>query len=170
MRDFPRPHNVKIVRSLLRISNYYRRFIKDFAKIAAPLNRLLRKDQKFLWTDAFEQAFKALKDALISAPILAFPNFSETFHLYTDASNEGIGATLDQFHDGKDVTMQGEILMMQNVITALLREKHLQLFLASRNLHPIFMVANLFCIPIIIRLNGLWQLQTLLEDWLNGLY
>ena len=105
VRDFPRPHNVKTVRSFLGISNYYRRFIKDFAKIAAPLNRLLRKDQKFLWTDACEQAFKALKEALISAPILAFPNFSETFHLYTDASNDGIGATLGQFHDGKDVAI-----------------------------------------------------------------
>lgn len=105
MRDFPRPHNVKTVRSFLGISNYYRRFVKDFAKIAAPLNRLLRKDQKFLWTDAYEEAFKALKDALTSAPILAFPNFNKTFHLYTDASNEGLGATLDQFQDGKDVAI-----------------------------------------------------------------
>ena len=105
VRDFRRPNNVKTVRSFLGISNYYRRLIKDFAKIAAPLNRLLRKDQKFLWTDACEQAFKALKDALISAPILAFPNFRDTFHLYTDALNEGIGATLGQFHDGKDVAI-----------------------------------------------------------------
>ena len=50
-RDFPRPHNVKTVRSFLGLANYYRRFIKDFAKIASPLNQLLRKDHKFIWTD-----------------------------------------------------------------------------------------------------------------------
>ena len=63
----------------------------DFAKIGSPLSQLLLKDSKFVWTDACEQAFKAWKDALSSAPILAFPDFHETFYLYTDASNEGRG-------------------------------------------------------------------------------
>ena len=87
------------------LANYYRRFIKDFAKIASPLNQLLRKDHKFLWTDAFEQAFKALKEALVSAPILAFADFKETFHLYTDASNEGLGVTLGQIQNGREVAI-----------------------------------------------------------------
>ena len=105
VRDFPRPHNVKTVRSFLGLANYYRRFVKDFAKIAAPLNKLLRKDQKFDWTTACEEAFKALKGALTSAPILAFPDFKEPFHLFTDASNEGIGATLGQIQNGKEVAI-----------------------------------------------------------------
>ena len=105
VRDFPRPHNVKTVRSSLGLANYYRRFIKDFAKIASPLNKLLRKDQKFIWTDSCEQAFKALKDALISAPILAFPDFKEQFHLYTDASNEGLGVTLGQIQNNREVAI-----------------------------------------------------------------
>lgn len=87
------------------LANYYRRFIKDFAKIASPLNQLLRKDHKFLWTDAFEQAFKALKEALVSTPILAFADFKETFHLYTDASNEGLGVTLGQIQNGREVAI-----------------------------------------------------------------
>ena len=105
VRDFPRPHNIKTVQSFLGLANYYRRFIKDFAKIAAPINQLLRKNHKFLWTDACEQAFKALKDALTSAPILAFPNFKEPFHLYTDASNDGIGVTLGQIQEGREVAI-----------------------------------------------------------------
>ena len=105
VRDFPRPHNVKTVRSFLGLANYYRRFIKDFAKIASPLNQLLRKDHKFVWTDSCEQAFKALKDALISAPILAFPDFTEQFHLYTDASNEGLGVTLGQIQNNREVAI-----------------------------------------------------------------
>ena len=68
--------------------------MKDFAKIAAPLNQLLRKDHKFDWTAACEQAFIALKHALTSETSLVFPDFKEPFHLFTDASNEGIGATL----------------------------------------------------------------------------
>lgn len=93
--SFPLP------RSFLGLANYYRRFIKDFSKIAAPLNKLLRKDQKFVWTDICEQAFETLKAALVCAPTLAFPDFKETFQLFTDASNEGIGATLGQIQDGK---------------------------------------------------------------------
>ena len=105
VRDFPCPHSVKTVRSFLGLANYYRRFIKDFAKIVSPLNQLLRNDHKFLWTDACEQAFKALKEALISAPILAFPDFKETFHLYTDVSNEGVGVTLGQLQNGREVAI-----------------------------------------------------------------
>lgn len=77
----------------------------DFAKIGSPLNQLLCKDSKFVWTDACEQAFKALKDALFSAPILAFPDFHETFHLYTDTSNEGIGVTLGQIQNDGEVAI-----------------------------------------------------------------
>ena len=105
VRDFPRHNSVKTVRSFLGLANYYQRFIKDFAKIASPSNQLLRKDHKFLGTDACEQAFKALKEALISAPILAFPDFKETFQLYTDASNEGVGVTLAQIQNGREVAI-----------------------------------------------------------------
>ena len=105
VRDFPRPHNVKTTRSFLGLANYYRRFVKDFAKIAAPLNNLLRKQQKFVWTDSCDIAFQTLKEALISAPILAFPDFTAIFYLYTDASTDGLGATLGQLQNGKEVVI-----------------------------------------------------------------
>ena len=100
---FSRPHNVKTVRSFLGLANYYHHFVKDFSKIATPLNQLLHKDHKFVWTDTCEKALNALKEALTTAPILAFPDFKEPFHLYTDASNEGIGTTLGQIQNGKEV-------------------------------------------------------------------
>ena len=105
VKDFLRPHNIKTVWSFLGLANYYRRFIKDFAKIVSPLNQLLRKNHNFVWTNACEEAFKALKDALISAPILAFPDFKEPFHLYTDASSEGIGVTLGQIQNNRKVAI-----------------------------------------------------------------
>lgn len=105
VKNFLRPHNVKTVRSFLGLANYYRRFIKDFAKLAAPLNKLLRKDQKFAWTPLCEEAFEALKSSLTSTPILAFPDFTQPFHLFVDASNDGVGATLGQIQDGKEVAI-----------------------------------------------------------------
>ena len=65
----------------------------------------MRKDSKFVWTDACERAFKALKDALFSVPILAFPDFHETFHLYTDKSNKGIGVTLGHVQNDGEVVI-----------------------------------------------------------------
>lgn len=107
VREFPRPHNVKTVRFFLGLANYYmyHRFIKDFAKTAAPLNQLLRKNHKILWTDTCERAFKTLKHALASALIITFPGFKKTFHLYTGASNDGIGVTLGQIQNGREVAI-----------------------------------------------------------------
>ena len=65
----------------------------------------MHKDSKFVCTDACERAFKALKGALFSTPILAFPDFHETFHLHTDASNKGIGVTLGHIQDDGEVAI-----------------------------------------------------------------
>ena len=72
--DFPRPKSAKEVRSYLGLCSYYRRFIKDFAKIANPLNALLKKDVKFKWTETCENSFITLKEKLTSAPVLAYPD------------------------------------------------------------------------------------------------
>ena len=96
VNDFPRPRDLKRVRSFLGLASYYRRFIPEFSKIAAPLYCLTRKDAPFIWTDACEKAFVELKTLLTNAPILAFPNFSRDFHLETDASGLGLGAVLSQ--------------------------------------------------------------------------
>lgn len=82
------------MKSYLGLANYYRRFLKDFPKIVSPLNQLPCKDHKFLWTDACEQAFKALKRGTYKCPHFSISRFQGTFHLYTDASNEGVGIIL----------------------------------------------------------------------------
>ncbi|CAI5527997.1 unnamed protein product [Closterium sp. Naga37s-1] len=94
------PMDQRGVREFLECTSYYRRFIKAYAKVAHPLTQLLHNDHPFEWLDKCEKAFNALKLALISPPILTFPDFSEPFILQTDFSATALGAILAQM-DGK---------------------------------------------------------------------
>ena len=96
VQEFPVPNTQRDVRSFLGLANYYRKFVKDFAKIAFPLNRLLAKQVPFQWTNECQDAFERLKQALTSPPILAFPDFDREFILYTDASSTAISYILGQ--------------------------------------------------------------------------
>jgi hypothetical protein len=96
VKEFPVPRNVTQLRGFLGLASYYRRFIKDFSKIANPLNKLLRKDAPFVWAAAQQQSFDLLKTHLTQAPILAYPKFDQEFLLLTDASTLGLGAILAQ--------------------------------------------------------------------------
>lgn len=102
--DIPPPQNPKEVRSFLGIAGWYRRFVKDFSTIIAPLTRLTQKNVKFIWTEECNKSFELIKNQLVSAPILTCPDFSKPFVLQTDASAFGIGAVLtQQFEDGEKV-------------------------------------------------------------------
>ncbi len=91
-----------MVREFLGIAGYYRRFIPNFSKVARPLHDLTRQDAPFLWTTSCQDSFEALKDKLVSPPVLAYPCFSKPFVLHTDASGVGLGAVLEQVQeDGK---------------------------------------------------------------------
>lgn len=110
---WPRPRNVSELRSFLGFASYYRRFVEGFAKMAAPLHRLVaelcgsrsrRASGRALaeaWSDDCEQSFESLKGKLVSAPVLAYANFSLPFILEVDASYSGLGAVLSQEQDGK---------------------------------------------------------------------
>ena len=102
VRNFPRPKNRKQIRSFLGLTGYYRKFIKDYGKIAGPLNKLTSTNVDFSWGDQQEIAFDKLKNLLINPPVLIYPNFQEEFILTTDASGTGIGAVLSQIREGKD--------------------------------------------------------------------
>jgi len=78
---------------------YYRKFIKDFAKLAHPLFNLLKKDVKFVWNNLTEERFNLLKKKLISSPILKYPDYDKGFIIRTDASLEGVGGILLQKND-----------------------------------------------------------------------
>ena len=101
---FPRPHNIKTLRSFLGLASYYRKFIAHFSKIAQPLTRMLTKkflQKKFKWSDDCEDAFQQLKIKLTSTPVLALPQFNKPFHIFTDASKFAVGCILEQVQDGQ---------------------------------------------------------------------
>lgn len=102
VKDWPQPENVTDVRSFLGTANYYRRFCKDFASIAAPLHRLTDKGARFVWQAEHQQAFDHIKSMLCTAPVLAYPVANAPIILDTDASLTGIGAVLSQVIDGQE--------------------------------------------------------------------
>ncbi|RVW21113.1 Retrovirus-related Pol polyprotein from transposon 412 [Vitis vinifera] len=97
----PSPTNVKGVRQFLGHARFYRRFIKDFSKLAMPLCELLVKDAKFIWDDRCQRSFEELKIFLTTAPIVRAPNWQLPFEVMCDASDFAIGAVLRQREDGK---------------------------------------------------------------------
>ena len=96
------PSTIKGVREFLGFTGYYRRFVPDYSTVAQPLVRLLGKDCKFKWTDACQDAFKALRALLIKAPVLAFPKEDLPYIVDTDASDYGIGGVLSQCIEGTE--------------------------------------------------------------------
>ncbi len=96
VQDWPTPHTVKGVRAFLGLASYYRRYIPNFAAVAAPLTGLTKKDAKMVWGDDCEQAFLALKKAPVQPPMLAYPTRDGQFVLSTDASDMGMSAVLEQ--------------------------------------------------------------------------
>ncbi|RVW58968.1 Retrovirus-related Pol polyprotein from transposon 17.6 [Vitis vinifera] len=97
----PSPTTIKGVRQFLGHVGFYRRFIKDFSKLARPLYELLVKDAKFVWDDRCQQIFEELKLLLTTAPIVRAPNWQLPFEVMCDANDFAIGAVLWQREDGK---------------------------------------------------------------------
>ncbi|GKE58711.1 reverse transcriptase domain-containing protein, partial [Tanacetum coccineum] len=91
----PPPTNIKGVRSFLRHAGFYRRFIKDFSKIARPLTKLLEKDTPFEFDDECQKAFELLKEKLTYAPVIVSPDWNLPFKLMCDASDFTVGVVLD---------------------------------------------------------------------------
>jgi hypothetical protein len=93
---WPSPQNTKDLRSFLGMASYYRKFMRHFGIISQPLNILLKKGSMFIWTAVHEKAFQTLKQALMTIPVLALPDFIKPFIIETDASEMGVGAVLMQ--------------------------------------------------------------------------
>ena len=91
----------KEVRAFLGLASYYRRFIRNFAKVAAPISDLLQKDQELFWTTEAEQAVKSLKEAITTAPVLQIADPNKPFTITTDASGIAVGAVLEQEAEDK---------------------------------------------------------------------
>ena len=100
--NWPVPKNLSELRAFLGTVGYYRQYVDGFASTARPLTKLTGKDTKFQWSEECQVAFNSLKQALISAPVLGYPDPALEYILDTDASLEGIGAVLSQVQGGKE--------------------------------------------------------------------
>ena len=92
--ELPRSKIVKEVQKFLGLANYYRRFVKNFAKLAKPLYKLVRKDEKWIWEEEQEVAFKKLKRVFTTRPVLVVPNLDKEMRIEADASEYATGGVL----------------------------------------------------------------------------
>ena len=99
MQNFPAPKSVTEVRRWLGLSGYYRRFVKDYSKLAHPLTELTKKDTPFEWTAGAQEAMDKIKEALLQQAVLYYPRLDREFTLNTDASKHSISSILSQKDD-----------------------------------------------------------------------
>ncbi|KAI5392337.1 hypothetical protein KIW84_076932 [Lathyrus oleraceus] len=136
--NWPVPRNVKGVRGFLGLTDYYRKFIRDYGKLAKPLTELTKKDV-FQWGKDAQRAFDLLKQKLIAAPILALPNFEKEFVIECDASGTGLGANLSQekkpiayFSKSLDVRNLAKSAYEKELMACVLAIQHWRLYLLGR--------------------------------------
>src|SRR2546430_10764537 len=102
VKNYPIPTNLTELCAALGLFSYYRKFIKDFSRIAKPMNALLKKNISYVWTKKQQTAFDQLRQMLVQAPVLSYLDFTKSFIIYTDASEIGLGAVLSQEQDEKE--------------------------------------------------------------------
>jgi len=132
MLNWPFPSTLKSLRGFLGLTGYYRKFIKGYSSIAAPLTSLLRKNS-FEWTPTAKEAFTALKNAVTNPPVLILPDFTKPFIIQCDASGCGVGAVLMQ--------QERPIAFMSQVI----HRKALHLSTYEKELMALVLVVKKWC-------------------------
>ncbi|KAK4383184.1 Pol polyprotein [Sesamum angolense] len=138
IKSLPYPASVREIRSFLGHAGYYRRFIKDFSKIAQLLCNLLQKDKVFGFDEACKQAFSKLKESLTSTPIIRPPNWKLSFEIMCNARNHDVGAVLGQ-RIGRDphvIYYVSRMLDSTKAITPPQKKNSWLLFLHWKNFVP----------------------------------
>ena len=145
---FPILASRKELMRFLGMAGYYRKFCKNFSSVAAPLTNLLRKDQLYVWGDDCQEAFTKVKSLLLSAPVLATPDYHKPFKLQVDASDRGAGAVLLQasaqevdhpisyFSQKFNKHQCGYSTCEKETLALILALQHFEFYLSSA-LHPI---------------------------------
>eukprot|EP00253_Pinus_taeda_P022643 PITA_22643 len=95
------PRSVKQLHATLGHAGYYRKFIKVCAQITAPMEKKLKKDTTFCWDEECQRSLDVLKEKMVTAPILVYPNWKKEFHVQVDASCIALGAVLTQASEGE---------------------------------------------------------------------
>jgi hypothetical protein len=106
LEKYPFPKNVKQLRRVLGLFNWFKKFIPQYSAITQPMTKLLKKGSVFNWTTEQANALCELKHRLIDSPVLAFPRFDIPFYLAVDTSAKGIGYVLYQKHPRNDGTSE----------------------------------------------------------------
>jgi hypothetical protein len=107
--DWEPPKSVPALRSFLGLASYYRKFIKNFVKVGAPLTNLLKKSAiTYDWDEACDEAFETLKGILVKAPVLKLPDFDKDFEIHSGASDFVIGGVIMQ--DGRPMAFESKKL------------------------------------------------------------
>ena len=101
VKEWPIPLSKRDLKSFLGFCNFYRRFIKDFSKIARPLHDMLKRDVSFFWGDEAQVSFDKLIDVICSEPILMIPRDNAPYRVEADASDHALGGVLSQYVDDK---------------------------------------------------------------------
>ena len=129
MVNWPYPKTVKEVRGFLGLTGYYRRFVKGYGVLAQPLTALLKKNA-FQWSAEAHATWDKLRQAMITAPVLALPNFNSTFVVESDASQGGIGAVLSQ--NGRAIAYFSKALSPKHRAASVYEREMLAILLAVK--------------------------------------
>ena len=117
--EWKKPKTTKGLRSFLGLASYYRKFVRDFAKIAKPLSDLLKKSVSEIWDEHCYRAFGKLKRRLTSTPVLKFPEFKKPFEVHIEASDFATGGVIMQegrlvaFESKKFRTLKGDSRLLR---------------------------------------------------------
>lgn len=161
IQEFPTPKNVKNLRSFLGLASWYRRFVEGFATATRPLTKLLKKSTRWCWNSGQEEAFQELKRRLSSTPILSCPDWTQTFVLQVDASNDGLGAALTQNQAGREVVIAyaSRLLSDQEKKYTTTEKEALALVWAVRKYRPYLEGYHFLAITDHVALRWLMKLQ-----------
>ncbi|CAH9112123.1 unnamed protein product, partial [Cuscuta epithymum] len=140
MQNWAVPKDLKELRGFLGLTGYYRRFVKNYSKIVAPLTNLLKKDG-FKWDEQATQAFLDLKQAMISLPVLRVPDFNKLFVIETDASGRGLGAVLMQ--DGGPIAYMSKVLSTKHLTKSIYEKELMAIVFAIQKWRP-YLLGRLF--------------------------
>ena len=140
VKNWPTPTHARDLRAFLGTCSYYRRYVPGYSEVARPLNQQTGKHNKgkLRWNDHCQRAFEELKEILISAPILSYPDFSLPYILDTDASDVGTGAVLSQIQDTKEkvIAYYSKAMTQEEINYCTTRQELLAIVKAVKHFRP----------------------------------